>query len=85
MTRPSLYDPLSDWITFPMPQTKAALDSLIARLLSREAIATIVGVVLGALNELDAKNGAVLAALILGRSLVKAVDRYQPDSTDTAP
>lgn len=59
-----------------MPQTIKALDSLLSRALRTETIMSIVFVVLTALGELQGDEaiggGAVVVALALGRSFVKA-------------
>ncbi len=67
-----------------MTETKKALDTLFARLLSREGLAAIAVVVLQLTNELSPEVAGPLAAIILGRSAVKAVDRVKGERTDTA-
>ncbi len=70
-----------------MEETKKALDTLVARLLSREGLAVIVAVVMELANEMSPTVAAPLLAIILGRSAVKAADRFKSksgDETDTA-
>ncbi len=59
-----------------MPRTLKALDSLLSRVLRTETIMSIVFVVLTTLGELKDEGaiggGAVVVALALGRSFVKA-------------
>ena len=62
-----------------MPQTKAALDSLLPRLLRTESLSVILVAVLAAteaLGEIGTISVATTAtALAIGRSLVKALGR----------
>jgi len=58
-----------------MPETRAALDSLVARLLRTESLATIAVLVVAAVGELEAAgiitSGGAAVALTLGRSFAK--------------
>ena len=58
-----------------LPQTCAALDSLLARLLRTETLAVIGVGVIALVGDLEAEgiisSGAAATALVLGRSLVK--------------
>ena len=58
-----------------LPQTYAALDSLLARLLRTESLAVIAVGLIAVLGDLEAEgiisSGAAAVALVLGRSLVK--------------
>jgi hypothetical protein len=58
-----------------LPQTYAALDSLLARLLRTESLATIGVLVVALVGDLESagiiSTGAAGVALVLGRSLVK--------------
>ena len=58
-----------------LPQTHAAIDSLLARLCRTESLAVIAVGLIAILGDLEAEgiisSGAAAVALVLGRSLVK--------------
>jgi hypothetical protein len=58
-----------------LPQTQAAIDSLLARLLRTETLAVLGVGVIALVGDLEAEgiisSGAAATALVLGRSLVK--------------